>query len=111
MTKKQPFCWKCQSKITAPNDDGKSSSLVGCKEEPKIKNYSDAEKMCPLFKQKVLIIINSGVAQLEYKPDNVEIEIRDYDVDNFGEWDPNDLSCKKDSDGDRYQEIIFSSTE
>ena len=46
--KKQPFCWKCVSKITKPNDDN-SFSLIGCKEEKNIHNYSDADKMCPLI--------------------------------------------------------------
>jgi hypothetical protein len=50
MAKKQPFCWKCASKITESNGDG-SSSLVGCKEEENIHNYSDAEKLCPVIKE------------------------------------------------------------
>ena len=49
MTKKQPFCWKCSSKVTQLNPDKSSSKLVGCKEEKNIHNYSDAEKLCPLF--------------------------------------------------------------
>ena len=54
---------------------------------------------------KVLIIINGGCAQMDDKPDNVEVEIRDYDVE--GMWDENDETCKIDDDGDRYQEMIF----
>ena len=109
-SKKMPFCWKCACANIVPNDDGKGYNLKSCKEEAKIHNYRDAEKMCPLTnKNKVLIIINSGCAQLEYKPDNVEVEIRDYDVE--GSWDEDNISCKEDADGDRYQEMVFESTE
>ena len=60
-------------------------------------------------KNKVLIIINGGVAQMEYKPDNIEVEIRDYDVE--GSWDEDNIACKKDDDGDEYQEMVFPATE
>ena len=53
MTKKQPFCWKCASNIVQPNKDDSGFSLIGCKEEDKIKNYNDAEKMCPLFAEEL----------------------------------------------------------
>ena len=52
MTKKQPFCWKCSSKIVKPNPDENSFSLIGCKEEKNIHNYSDAEQLCPVIKKK-----------------------------------------------------------
>jgi hypothetical protein len=104
-----PMCWKCASKITEPNEDGKSSSLVGCKEEPLIKDFSDAEKLCPLIKQKILITVNGGVVSVDDLPKNVVVEVRDYDVE--GMWDEDNESCKEDSDGDRYQEMIFLSTE
>ena len=50
MTDKIPMCWKCASKITAPNKDG-SSYLVGCKECKDIHNYNDAKAMCPVLKE------------------------------------------------------------
>ena len=45
MTKKMPICWKCASAVIVPNDDSKSHGLESCKEEPKIKDYQDAENM------------------------------------------------------------------
>ena len=50
--KKIPMCWKCSSKITEQVDNSKpifvdSLTVIGCKECKEIKNYSDAEKMCP----------------------------------------------------------------
>jgi len=56
--------------------------------------------------KKVIITILSGCASLTEKPDDIEVEIRDYDVE--WDWDEDNESCKVDSDGDRYQEIIFS---
>ena len=103
--KKVPMCWKCTSRITAPSNDKKSLSLVGCSECKEIKSYSDAEKMCPLLfpkKNKVLIIINGGCASVEYKPDHIEIEIRDYDTDGVDE-----AVLTTDEEGDEYQEMIF----
>ena len=55
--------------------------------------------------KKILIIINGGVAQLEYKPDDVELEIRDYDVECIDV--ENDERCKQDKDDDWYQESIY----
>ena len=48
--KKIPMCWKCASRMTEehPTHPG-SLILVGCKENDKIKNYNDAEKLCPLL--------------------------------------------------------------
>ena len=54
------------------------------------------------MKNKVLILINGGCVQVEYKPDNIEIEIRDYDTDGVDEE-----VLQKDEDGDEYQEMIF----
>ena len=105
MAKRIPICWKCASKITEDNGDG-SLGLVGCKENMDIHNYSDAEKMCPLInRKKVIIFVNGGVVTIDEKPDDVEIEIRDYDVE--GMWDEDNVSCKLDEDNDRYQEMIF----
>ena len=57
---------------------------------------------------KVLILVNGGCVDVDCKPDNIEIEIRDYDVE--GSWDEENLSCKTDCDGDCYQEMIFPAT-
>ena len=55
--------------------------------------------------KKILITVVGGTVSVDKKPDDVEIEIRDYDIeDDFG---PDNVSCKEDKDGDRYQEIIF----
>jgi len=105
--KKIPICWKCTSKITDQNLDGASFTLTGCKKNGDIKSYDDAEKMCPILfpKNKVLIIINGGVAQLEEKPLGVEVEIRDYDVEGIDA--EGDERCKKDEDGDWYQLMLW----
>ena len=45
-----PLCWKCCNKIIAKADSPtyEAYTLVGCKEEPNIKSYDDALKICPL---------------------------------------------------------------
>jgi hypothetical protein len=50
--KKQPSCWKCSAKITKPNPDDGSLSLIGCKKQKDIHNYNDAKEMCPLILEK-----------------------------------------------------------
>jgi hypothetical protein len=105
--KKIPMCGKCASKVMEQVDD-KSMKVIGCLESTKIFNYDDAKKHCPVMHamgNKVLISINQGAATLDYKPDNVEVEIRDYDVE--GEWNEEDESYKIDDDGCRYQVMIF----
>ncbi len=107
--KKMPMCWKCASNITRPKGDN-SLELIGCVEESKICNYSDAEKMCPLMnshinKDRVIISIVKGLVEVDKLPDNIILELRDYDVG--GDWDEENLACKIDNDGDRYQEMIF----
>ena len=57
------------------------------------------------MKNKVLIIINNGTAQVEYKPDDVEIEIRDYDIEATDA--KQDERCRKDLDGDWFQSMRF----
>jgi hypothetical protein len=42
------MCNKCAAAIAQQVDAG-ISELVGCKEEPRIKNYDDARAMCPLI--------------------------------------------------------------
>jgi hypothetical protein len=100
--KKMPFCWKCASAITTLTKEGGSFELDGCTECSDIKNYADAEKLCPLIDHspKVIISIIDGAVHVRHKPDNVDIEIRDYDV-------PDDMDAKVDSDGQRYQEMVW----
>jgi hypothetical protein len=104
--KKIPMCGKCASKVMEQVDNN-SQKLIGCLESNSIFNYDDAKVYCPLLRDpnKVLIIINQGVAQLEYKPDGVVVEIRDYDVE--GDWDEDNIGCKVDHEDCRYQEMIF----
>ena len=58
---------------------------------------------------KIVLTINGGVANLLEKPAGIKLEIRDYDVEGIdAEGDPR---CKKDEDGDWYQEMIWESLE
>ena len=43
-----PMCWKCASKIVD------KISLIGCKDNPEIKDYDDAQESCPLLKENQL---------------------------------------------------------
>lgn len=43
-----PLCHKCSSAIKT-TISGNVSQLAGCKDEPRIKNGSDARKFCPLI--------------------------------------------------------------
>ena len=45
-----------------------------------------------------------GRVEILSNSDNVEVEVRDYDVDDV--YDPDDTSCKTDDRG-RYQEFLF----
>ncbi len=53
-------------------------------------------------KEKVIIIVQGGVADVFQKSDNVEVEIRDYDIDGT-----EDERLKKDKDGDEYIAAIY----
>jgi hypothetical protein len=53
---------------------------------------------------KVIINVNGGVAYVEEKPDNIEVEIRDYDCQE----EDNGWVFKKDENGKTYQEFLFS---
>lgn len=55
--------------------------------------------------EKVIVIISGGCADVLTKHDNIELEIRDYDVETIDA--ESDDRCKKDKDGDWYQEMIF----
>ena len=110
--KKMPFCHKCASKITTlTKDNDNSFTLTGCTEESKIKCYDDAKTMCPLLfpeKNKVLICIQGGCAYMNEKPLGIEIEIRDYDIEGHDALEE-DERCKKDSEGDWYQMMLWDS--
>lgn len=49
---------------------------------------------------KVIIAIQNSTAQIITKPNNVVVEIRDYDAED---WE----FLKLDDDGDAYQEMLF----
>jgi hypothetical protein len=42
------MCWKCRDKITEGDESG-AFRIVGCKAEIGIKDFHDAQKMCPLI--------------------------------------------------------------
>ena len=42
-----PLCHKCANRIVDEVEIG-VHALIGCKAEPKIKDYTDAEKLCPI---------------------------------------------------------------
>lgn len=48
-----PMCWKCCDKIIETVADGSRAILIGCKANPDIGNYADAQLKCPLLKEKV----------------------------------------------------------
>jgi len=51
-------------------------------------------------KKKIIIAVSGGAVSVLKNPDNITIEIRDYDTDgDFG-------TIKEDKDGDKYQEIL-----
>jgi hypothetical protein len=53
-------------------------------------------------KEKVIIIVQGGVADVFQKSKNVEVEIRDYDIDGTEED-----RLQKDKDGDEYIAAIY----
>ena len=52
--------------------------------------------------QKVIVTVSGGIADVTEKPNDLEVEIRDYDVEGMEE----DV-LKTDEDGDKYREMIF----
>ena len=46
-----PMCWKCVNKIEKADPTGIGLVLCGCEKEPEIKDYSDAQRLCPLLKE------------------------------------------------------------
>lgn len=80
----------------------KHSHTVGTFEYFK-KAYPDID-----LEDKVLITISGGVADLTTKPFGVEVEIMDFDVEGVDA--EGDERCKKDKDGNWYQEMIWEST-
>jgi len=43
-----PMCWKCSEAEVASIEPG-VTEFVGCKEQPGITNYAEAQKNCPLI--------------------------------------------------------------
>ena len=64
------------------------------------------EKAFPdlILEPKVVITVWRGCVEVDSKPDNIDILVKDYDVEES--WDEDNLSCKEDDNG-RYQEMIF----
>ena len=58
--------------------------------------------------EKAIIMIVSGCASIVEKPNDLVVEIHDYDIE--GEWDEDNVSCKTDIEGDRYQVLFFPAT-
>lgn len=50
--KKTPKCSECSSAVMESfKEDGVAcKNLIGCKENFKIRNYPDAERLCPILK-------------------------------------------------------------
>jgi hypothetical protein len=59
-----PICWKCCHKIVEPDVTGCCYRLIGCEICAEVKDYSSAQKFCPIIKEpqphitKPLIISN-----------------------------------------------------
>lgn len=43
-----PMCWKCWNCLKADIENSTAQTMVGCKENTKIKDFNDAQHMCPL---------------------------------------------------------------
>lgn len=56
------------------------------------------EELQKLESKKVVINISGGLVQSVEKPDNIDVEVRDYDLDGFTEEE----LIKTDSEGDKY---------
>jgi hypothetical protein len=46
-----PICWKCAEQITEPDATGGFERLIGCKICAEVKDYSTAQKFCPIIKE------------------------------------------------------------
>lgn len=54
MSRSIPLCWKCKDKIfgelkTQSSNGVIANTLIGCKANPDIKDYTDAETKCPVL--------------------------------------------------------------
>ncbi len=78
---------------TCPITTGKKSYFAGA--------FPDVE----LEQDKILITVQGGVAHMISKPLGIEVEIRDYDVEQIDA--ECDERCKKDDEGDWYQAMIW----
>jgi len=51
-----PICWKCANAILVDDTEWMGAKvLVGCKEEPKITNWEQAQALCPILKPNALL--------------------------------------------------------
>lgn len=51
-----PLCNKCASAEMAPGPVEGTKQIVGCAENPDIKSYADAEKMCPWLGEDKIVV-------------------------------------------------------
>jgi len=58
---------------------------------------------------KVIVFISGGAVQSISKPEDVELEIRDYDIEEVDAKD--NPSCKQDANKDWYQEMFWGKGE
>ena len=45
------MCWKCDNCITR-NISTKAKEMIGCKLNPEIKGFEDAQRLCPIKEKK-----------------------------------------------------------
>jgi len=69
------------------------------------KEFESEHPDIDLEPDRVLITILDGIAHLKNKPAGVKVVIRDYDIQAV-----KDPRCKKDKNGDYYQEMIWEDT-
>jgi len=106
MSDKIPMCWKCASAMKTLTKGQGAFELTGCTECDDIKNFADAQKLCPLIdnsSKKVVIAVVDGECSIVEKPDNIAVEVRDY-VDGVDEETD---GYHTDKDGDTYRVFSF----
>lgn len=54
-----PICWKCCNCIKADVPNSTAQTMVGCKENPKIKDFNDAQMHCPLNTDDVKALVQT----------------------------------------------------
>ena len=55
---------------------------------------------------KVIIVMNNGKIDVPVKPDDIEVEVRDYGIPD--DFDVENVVCRIDDSGDRYWSLIFT---